>query len=790
MKLLLFKESFIIKEKASKVILDSSSRIVKRTQKNISMRNLTLCIALCLGLCQLGNSTNPLIFDLGPDVSFCEGDSVVLTVPLAGDSLSFLWSTGAVTQSITVFDAGNYSVEVTTPFCSGTDDVNITTLAAPIVDFEAEDACFGDPVTITNNSTNEPGANYLLELGNGSIVNAEFASIDYLYGLPNGTQYTLQLTITNPNGCTAMDTTTVEVQKQPFAFIAADDGCANGATVITNQTIDTVDASYVLDYGDGGFSFEDYFDVINYVYDDPGFYQVSMFVQNGNGCASDHFTFTSVSSSPEINQFNTTTNCFGDSTVFTTNATFNAGATFTWDFGDGNFSNSTNLEVKHLYEDNGASYDATLIIKNNNSVCSDTAIVPVEVLQEPLGDFEVSGGCFGEPIEIVNNSTGLSPDALFQLTYGDGDVEVVSDFTTITHDYTESGLFDLVIAIDNGNGCLDTENFVAGVSNMPPASFTGLELEYCLGDPQDTLWGVPAGGMFTGVNVFDDPYFSDNQGFLDPSVPAEDFFVYYTFVDPLTQCSSVDSQIVVSVNDLPDIDIDGVDLDYCEGGPIDTLFGEPAGGIFTGPFITDDIGAGDGFGIFRPLNDGEFVIAYSYVDDNGCANAMLTDIIVKKSPEIEFDPDTVFINSGEVLTISGGSAPNWSYSWSTGATTPSIDVSEPGQYVLLATDLNTLCERSDTLDVLMATGVGQVEETVQLKIFPNPFVDDLFIECKGLEAEQLEFQLISVDGKIIERWLADGYGGNELRWQLSTAHLESGIYYLVAGTKVIPLVKP
>ncbi|MCB0644614.1 MAG: PKD domain-containing protein, partial [Phaeodactylibacter sp.] len=375
------------------------------------MRILILFIAGYLCAMPKGNSTNPLIFDIGPDVSICAGDSLVLSVPLGGDTLSYLWSTGATTPTITVFDAGNYSVEVTTPFCNGTDDMNLTLLPAPVIDFEAEDACFGTPVTITNNSTAEPGANYLLQLGNGNVVNAQFATIDYLYGLPNGTQYNLTLTISNPNGCMASDTTSVQVKKQPFAFISAQSGCAGGSTLITNQTIDTLDASYVLDYGDGGFSFEDYFSVIDYTYNNPGTYQISMFVQNGNGCASDHFTFTSVAASPVISQFNSTTNCFGDSTLFTTSASFAPGATFNWDFGDGSFSSSNSLQLKHLYEDNGANFDATLIIKNPSSVCADTATVPVEVLMEPLGDFEVSGGCFGEPVEIQNSSTGLAPTA-------------------------------------------------------------------------------------------------------------------------------------------------------------------------------------------------------------------------------------------------------------------------------------------------------------------------------------------------------------------------------------------
>jgi hypothetical protein len=46
----------------------------------------------------------------GGPVSFCQGDSVVLT---SSTGSSYLWSTGATTQSITVNNSGNYSVQIT-----------------------------------------------------------------------------------------------------------------------------------------------------------------------------------------------------------------------------------------------------------------------------------------------------------------------------------------------------------------------------------------------------------------------------------------------------------------------------------------------------------------------------------------------------------------------------------------------------------------------------------------------------------------------------------------------------
>ncbi len=49
------------------------------------------------------------IINVNPGTEVCEGDSVILTAPLAD---SYSWSTGALTQAITVFDAGEYQVSI------------------------------------------------------------------------------------------------------------------------------------------------------------------------------------------------------------------------------------------------------------------------------------------------------------------------------------------------------------------------------------------------------------------------------------------------------------------------------------------------------------------------------------------------------------------------------------------------------------------------------------------------------------------------------------------------------
>lgn len=71
------------------------------------------------------------------DVNFCEGASTLITVP--NGYSSYTWSTGQTSPSITVFQPGQYTVNVvknyTTGNCTGQIVYNVTTSAPPVIDY-------------------------------------------------------------------------------------------------------------------------------------------------------------------------------------------------------------------------------------------------------------------------------------------------------------------------------------------------------------------------------------------------------------------------------------------------------------------------------------------------------------------------------------------------------------------------------------------------------------------------------------------------------------------------------
>lgn len=137
----------------------------------------------------VGNGLVPVI---SGSTSFCTGDSTILD---AGSGYtSFLWSTGASTEFITVKTPGNYHVSVVRGSCSGTSqDVTIVELAPPVATITAN----GD--TLTSGSA----ATYQWNLNGTPISGA--ATQSYI-ALQAG-NYTV--TITDNNGCSGTSAQTL-----------------------------------------------------------------------------------------------------------------------------------------------------------------------------------------------------------------------------------------------------------------------------------------------------------------------------------------------------------------------------------------------------------------------------------------------------------------------------------------------------------------------------------------------------------------------------------------------------
>ncbi|MEI6684442.1 MAG: SBBP repeat-containing protein, partial [Bacteroidota bacterium] len=137
-------------------------------------------------------------FTLGSDLSICPGDHPILD---AGSGYnSYLWSTGATTQAITVLSVGTYSVTVTKWGCEVSDAVNVTWLPAPAVNL-GPDQTICTPQTATFDAGACTGCTYQWDNLTTMTMNIG-AGQTYTTGTPG----LYRVNVTGQNGCAGKDT--------------------------------------------------------------------------------------------------------------------------------------------------------------------------------------------------------------------------------------------------------------------------------------------------------------------------------------------------------------------------------------------------------------------------------------------------------------------------------------------------------------------------------------------------------------------------------------------------------
>src|SRR5690606_14630471 len=122
--------------------------------------------------------------DLGKDIAICNVNSYILNSNFDADK--YLWSTGDTTKSITVFQGGIYTVEVTEGVCTGEDEIEVVFAKAPVLNI---------------------GGDTTLCKGGGLWLNASFPKSTYKWntGSTDSMIYADQpgeykVTVTNPCG--------------------------------------------------------------------------------------------------------------------------------------------------------------------------------------------------------------------------------------------------------------------------------------------------------------------------------------------------------------------------------------------------------------------------------------------------------------------------------------------------------------------------------------------------------------------------------------------------------------
>jgi len=127
--------------------------------------------------------------------------------------------------------------------------------------------------------------------------------------------------------------------------------------------------------------------------------------------------------------------------------------------------------------------------------------------------------------------------------------------------------------------------------------------------------------------------------------------------------------------------------------------------------------------------------------------------------------------AGQSITLDAG-AGGTAYQWSTGAATPTIQVSVPGTYSVSVT-LATGCEVTDQVSVQLASGTNTPAQIPDWTVYPNPAHGLVTVNCPDCRSGILQMTLRNAQGGIVHR-----LENRESTFVLDTRNHPAGFYWL------------
>jgi len=457
---------------------------------------------------------------LGADTStICMGSSILLT---STNGSSYLWSTGATTQSINVNTAGKYSVDVT--YANGcTDNSDITSIFVnPLPTANAgpdKGICNGDSTLIGSSAILGLTYSWAPATGLNSSTLAQPEAKPILT-----TTYTVTVTNT-AQGCSNTDTVIVTVNTKPIANAGtAKSVCKHDSVSIGSLAVLGLTYSWlpVTGLSSATSSQPNASPAANTVY--------TLTVSN-SGCNNTDTVTVQIKSSPMANAGPDISICLGDGDTIGTPAII--GDTYSW-------SPALGLNASSLAQPNASpavTTTYTLTVSGIASTCNNTDTVIVTVVSQPIANTGI------DKIICKGDSTTIGALAVAGVSYNWLPLTGLNSGSLSEPNASPAGTTTYTLTVSNGV-CSNKNTVSVTVNNLPIAN-AGPDKGICIGT--STIIGTPAvlGSIYmwtpsTGLNS--NTVAQPNAG---PSVTST-----YTLMVTNGSCSNSDT-VIVTVNPLP-----------------------------------------------------------------------------------------------------------------------------------------------------------------------------------------------------------------------------------------------
>jgi gliding motility-associated-like protein len=586
----------------------------------------------CIGVVSATINVNTLptaVITPSGSTTLCDGGSVTLT---ASTGSSYLWSNGLQTQSITVGNAGNYSVIVTNAAgCSTTSaPVAVIVNALPSATISANGPttfCQGGSVTLTASS----GTSYAWS--NGATTSS----------ITVNTSGNYSVTITNANGCSATSASVaVTVNTLPIANITSLNGntfCQGGSVTL----VSSAGSSYAWSNG-----------LTTQSINVTTSANLTVTVTNANGCSATSAPFgVTMNAAPvaTITANGPTTFCQGGQVTLTAPAA----AAYQWNSGETTQSIVVNVDGP-----------STVTITNANGCSATSAITNITVL--PIPTVAATAGsnqlCVGSTINLTNATIGgvwTSTNTTVATVSATGEITALS-----------AGTSTINYAVTNASGCTTTSSMTLNVNALPSVLAIAGANSLCVGSQVAYTNGV-TGGTWSSNNV---GIATVAQNGVITGVATGTATISYTITNA-AGCSSTVTK-VVTVNALPTVTVvANGPLTFCQGGSVTLTASGGTSYAWSNSTITTPA---------RTITtSGTYTVTAT--NANGCfatSTPVVVNVLALPNAAIASTGSNICLGSTTTLTASGGV----SYAWSNGAQTASTTVNNSNTYTVTVTGAN------------------------------------------------------------------------------------------------------
>ncbi|MCI5058593.1 MAG: PKD domain-containing protein [Flavobacteriales bacterium] len=567
----------------------------------------------------------------------------------------------------------------------------------PTPNFTSDTNCIFDTIFFTN-LTPAGADTFYWDFGDGGIDSV----LNPKYAYTAGGIYDVKL-IAGFSGSSCFDSTTIQViaHQRSFPGFVADTVCFKELTLFT----DTTQFANIVDLYE--WDFDDNTPINNNVHpqhqfpDSAGTYNVKLTTTTDSGCVDSIIVPITVNPLPDIG-FTSDTVCPGLSTTLTD--TTNDAQNWIWNFGDASPVSTGNKIENHIYPDSGKYYVQLIVFNSFN--CRDTLNDSIYVHPRPTPGFWTDTACNS----YVTNFTDTSIGAInFSWDFNDGPGST-SGIQNPTYTFTNSGLQNVQLLVENAEGCKDSITQTVLVFDQPLAGFVSSAV--CAGNSStftDTTTNNP---NFWLWDFQDGSPIDSNQHPTHVYANGGNVAIQLIAGDTTTGCfDTLNTTTVVNTIPIPDFTVDTACL-----GSI-TSFTSTS----TDPFLTItqwDWDFGDNINtstIEHPTyiyqDSGQFSVDLTVTNNGGCDSTITKDIYVKFSPKADFTFDTVCAGALTTFTDSSTGPPSsWDWYFGDGDSSQTGPITshsykQGGQYfVTLVVDLDGCTDQvSKVVDVL--TGI-------------------------------------------------------------------------------------